>query len=126
MIDRYVVDFPKTFSGAMLVAVEPKMQRINKDDPKSAMEQSKDKNGVSQWLVSLSVAILNPDNPKTKRENIDATVTSAEKPYEKLCGTHVIIDGLKVGIMTQTRGGFSVFYSADGIRPAPAPRAAAA
>lgn len=118
MPNRYAVDFPKTFSGAMLVAVQPKMQPVNRDDPKGAQVQAKDKNGVNQWTVSLSVEIKSPDNPKARHENIDVTVATAEKPYERLRGMDVIVEGLELGIMAQAKSGYSVFYTATNIRPA--------
>ena len=117
MIDRYVVDFDKTFGGAMLLGVEPKMSRVNRDDRNSPMEQSKDKDGVLRWTVTLAVAVKSFDN--TKYENIPVTITSPNKPYGAIQpGSFVIVEGLEMGIMVQTRGGFSVFYSAENIRPA--------
>lgn len=117
MIDRYVVDFEKTFGGAMLLGVEPKMARSDKNDPKSPMEQAKDKDGVLKWTVTLAVAVKSFDN--TKYENIAITIARPDKPYAALPpGTFVVVEGLEMGIMVQARGGFSVFYSADNIRPA--------
>lgn len=116
MIDRYVVDFAKTFGGAMLLGVEPKMQRSDKNDPKSPMEQARDKDGVLKWTVTLAVQTKSFEN--TKFENIPITMISPNKPYGAVQpGTPVTVEGLELGIMPQTRGGFSVFYSAENIRP---------
>ena len=116
MIDRYALNFEKTFNGAMLVAIEPKMSRKDKNDPKSPMEQAKDKDGVNKWSVTLTVAVKSFDN--TKYENISITIAAPNKPYAAIApGTFVVVDGLEMGIMVQSRGGFSVFYSAENIRP---------
>src|SRR6266700_6356049 len=121
MIDRYVVDFNKTFGGAMLLGIEAKMQRSDKNDQKSPMEQARDKDGVLKWTVSLAVQTKNFEN--TKFETIPITVTSPNKPYGAIQpGSPVTVEGLELGIMAQSRGGFSVFYSAEAIRPLQPPR----
>jgi hypothetical protein len=61
-IDRYVVDFDKTFGGAMLREIEPKMTRSNKNDPNSPMVQAHDKEGVPRWTITLSVETKSFDN----------------------------------------------------------------
>src|SRR2546425_2267733 len=109
MIDRYVVDFNKTFGGAMLLGVEPKMQRSDKNDPKSPMEQARDRDGVPKWTITLAVSTKSFDNMKF--ETMPITVTSPNKPYGAIPqGTQVTVEGLELGIMAQSRGGFSVFY----------------
>lgn len=125
MPNRYAIDVPHTFSGAMLVAVQPKLQPVNRDNPQGPMEQAKDKEGVNQWTVSLSMEVKTPDNPKARHENLDVTVSAPEMLYQKLRGLDVIVEGLEMGIMAQQRGGFSVFYSAKHIRPAQPVKASA-
>jgi hypothetical protein len=116
MIDRYVVDFAKSFGGAMLLGVEAKMTRADKNDPKSSMEQARDKDGVLKWTVTLAVQTKSFEN--TKFENIPISVIAPYKPYGAIApGSPVTVEGLELGIMAQTRGGFSVFYSAENIRP---------
>lgn len=116
MIDRYVVDFGKTFGGAMLLGVEAKMQREDKNDAKSPQVQAKDNNGVLKWTATIAVQTKSFEN--TKFENIPITVTSPNKPYGAIpIGSPVIVEGLELGIMPQARGGYSVFYSAETIRP---------
>jgi hypothetical protein len=115
MIDRYAIQFEKTFGGAMLLGVEPKMTRADRNDPKSAMEQARDKDGVLKWTVTLAVQTKSFEN--TKFENIPITITSPNKPCGAMPpGSPVAVEGLELGIMPQTRGGFSVFYSAEAIR----------
>lgn len=122
-IDRYVVNFGKTFGGAMLLGIEPKMQRSDKNDPKSPMEQARDKDGLPKWTVTLAVQTKSFEN--TKFETISVTIVSPNRPYEALPpGSAVTVEGLELGIMPQTRGGFSVFYSAEAIRPLQPARAA--
>jgi hypothetical protein len=122
-IDRYVVDFNKTFGGAMLLGIEPKQQRSDKTDSKSPMEHARDKDGVPKWTVSLAVQTKNFEN--TKFETVQITVTSPNKPYGAIPpGSPVTVEGLELGIMAQSRGGFSVFYSAQTIRPLQPARAA--
>jgi hypothetical protein len=124
MIDKYVIDFNRTFGGAMLLLVEEKMQREHKDDPKSNMVQAQD-NGVLKWTITLAVQTKLRD--KSKLENIQVTIVSPNKPYEAIPpGTAVTCEGLEVGIMPQQRGGFSVFYSCEAIRPLQPPRIASA
>lgn len=116
MIDRYAIDFNKTFGGAMLLGVEPKYTRADKNDAKSQQVQARDKDGVLKWTVTLAVQTKSFEN--TKFENIPITVTSPNKPYEAILpGTPVTVENLELGIMPQQRGGFSVFYSAEAIRP---------
>ena len=116
MIDRYAINFDKTFGGAMLLGVEPKMQRADKNDAKSQQVQARDKDGTLKWTVTLAVQTKSFEN--TKFENIPITVTSPNKPYEAIPpGTPVTVENLELGIMPQQRGGFSTFYSAEAIRP---------
>jgi hypothetical protein len=124
MIDRYVVDFAKTFGGAMLLGVEPKMTRADKDDPKSDQVQARDKEGLLKWTISLAVQVKSFDN--TKFETIPITVSSQSKPFGAIpLGAAVTVEGLELGIMPRDRGGFSVFYSAASIRPLQTVRASA-
>lgn len=116
MPDRWIADFDKSVEGAMLLNVEPKMTRADKNDSRSDQVQAKDKDGVPKWTVTLAVQTKNFEN--TKFENIPITITSREKPYGGIVpGTPVTVEGLVVGFMAQARGGYSVFYSAEAIRP---------
>jgi hypothetical protein len=120
LIDRYVIDFVKTFGAAMLTGVDPKMQRVDKDDPKSAVEQARDKEGVLKWTVTVTVQTKSFDNTKTTYVNLPITVTSPARPCGAILpGSGVVVEGLEMGIMPQARdkGGFSVFYSAEVVRP---------
>ncbi len=116
MIDRYSINFDKTVGSAMLLGVEAKMTRADKQNPKSEQVQARDKDGVPKWTVTLAVQTKSFEN--TKFENIPITVTSPNKPYEAIPpGTQVTVENMELGIMPQQRGGFSVFYSAEAIRP---------
>ena len=117
MIDRYAIDFDKTFGSAMLLGLEPKMTRADKQNPKSEQVQARDKDGTPKWSCILVVQVKNQfDN--VKYENIAVTIVSPNKPYEAIPpGTPVTAEDTWVGIMTQARGGFSAFYSAEAIRP---------
>jgi hypothetical protein len=116
MIDRWIVDFEKSVVGAMLLNVEPKLQRANKEDASSPQVQARDKEGVPKWTITLAIATKAFE--QTKYENISITITSREKPYGGIVpGTPVTVEGLSVGFMPQARGGMSVFYSAEAIRP---------
>ncbi|HJT55285.1 MAG TPA: hypothetical protein VJ761_02230 [Ktedonobacteraceae bacterium] len=123
MLDRVFIDSDKTFTSAMVRAVEPKMQRSDKDNPNSPMEQAKDKDGVLKWTVVLSTERQSAGG-KSKYEDIPVTITSLTKPALE-SGRMVSIEGLEMGIMVQTRGGFSVFFSAQAIKPVHASRVAA-
>src|SRR6266702_4829794 len=117
MVDRWIVDFDKSVEGAMLLSVEPKMQRSDKNNAKSPQVQARDKDDVPKWTITLALQTKSFEN--TKFENISITITSREKPYGGIQpGTPVTVEGLAVGFMAQARGGFSVFYSAEAIRPA--------
>src|SRR5450759_4806318 len=116
MIDRWIVDFDKSVVGSMLLSVEPKMTRVDKNNPKSDQIQARDKDDVPRWTVTLAVQTKSFEN--TKFDNVSITITSREKPYGAIQpGTPVTVEGLSVGFMAQARGGFSVFYSAEAIRP---------
>lgn len=115
-MDRYSINFEKTCGSAMLLGVEAKMQRSDKNNPQSAMVQARDKDGVPKWTVTLAVQTKNFEN--TKFETIQVSIVSPNKPYEAIPpGTPVVAEGMELGIMPQQRGGFSVFYSAEAIRP---------
>lgn len=125
MIDRVVVDFDKTFGKGIFLGVEPKMTRADKTDPKSVQEQARDKNGVLKWTATIAVRVQSFEN--AKMENIAVAILSPQKPYERLpVGSSVMVDGLEMGIMKQDRGGFSIFFSGENIRPAAVERVAAA
>lgn len=100
----------------MLLAVEAKLQRENKADPKSKMVQAHDAEGVAKWSITLAVATKNFE--QTKFENIQVTITSPNKPYGAIPpGTPVTCENLVVGLMPGSKGGFTTFYTADAIRP---------
>jgi hypothetical protein len=125
MIDRYVVDFAKTFGGAMLLGIEPKMARADKTDSKSAQVQAHDRDGVPKWTVTLAVQTKSFDNMKF--ETISITVTSPNKPYGAIPpGSPVTVEKFELGVMPRERGGYSLFYSAEAIRPLQPARVAAA
>ena len=117
MIDHVVVDFQKTFgSKGIYLGLQPKMTREDKANPKSKMVQATDKDGVLKWTVSI--AVKTQAFEKTKNENIEVTIGSSQEPYKAIPeGTPVIIENLVAGFMKQERGGYSIFWSAENIRP---------
>ena len=122
-IDRVVVNFEKTFGKGIFLGVEPKMTRADKTDPKSKQVQAHDADGVLRWTATIAVKLQAFET--AKMENIAVTINSPQKPYERLpVGTSVIVDGLAMGLMKQERTGYSTFFSAENIRPAPQERAA--
>ena len=125
-MDRFAINFDETFPVAMLIGVVPKMTRADKQNPKSGQVQARDANGTFKWSCILAVQVKgNFDN--VKYENIQITVVSPNKPYEAIPpGTPVTAEDTWVGIMTQARGGFTVFYSAEAIRPLQPPRLSSA
>ncbi len=123
MIKNAFVDFARTFGKGRLVAIEPKMVRANREDQKSPMVQASDGNGNLKWTVNVSVPVKMFET--VKHENIEVTIHSPKKPYEAIpLGHEVIIEGLEMGILKQDRGGFSTYFTAENIRPAPQERAA--
>ncbi len=93
------------------------MTRVDKNNPKSDQVQARDKDDVPKWTVTLAVQTKSFEN--TKFDNVSITITSREKPYGAIQpGTPVTVEGLALGFMVNTRGGLSVFYSAESIRPA--------
>lgn len=116
MIDRWIVDFEKSVVGSMLLSVEPKMTRVDKNNPKSDQVQARDKDDVPKWTVTLAVQTKSFEN--SKFDNVSITITSREKPYGAIQpGTPVTVEGLALGFMVNARGGLSVYYSAEAIRP---------
>src|SRR6266566_1213060 len=102
--------------------MEPKMKRSDRADPKSPMVQGDDGNGKLQWTATI--AVKSQISETAKMENIAVTILSPQKPYERLpIGTTVIVDGLVMGTMGKDKGGYSNFFSAENIRPAPQERA---
>lgn len=116
MPGRWMINFEKSVEGAMLLNVEPKMTRSDKNDPRSDQVQARDKDNVPKWTVILAIATK--EFEQTKFDNTPITITSREKPCGGIMpGTPVTVEGLTVGFMPQARGGFSVFYTAEAIRP---------
>lgn len=124
MPSRYILNVEETFGKEVrLQGVDPKMERINRDDPNSQTEQAKDKEGVLKWLVTVSAKMTAFDN--AKYENVPITITSPTKPLgDVLPGTLVAVDTLEMGIMGKDKGGYTVFYSADAVRLQQSPRVA--
>jgi type III secretory pathway component EscR len=119
MIKRYVLDFEETFVNATLLKIEPKMERSNRDDPKSPMEHAHDKDGVPKYTAFLSVETKNFE--KTQFDNITVTVTSQEKLDEVMpTNVYVTLEELEMGVMKNERSGFTIYYSARAIKPLPA------
>jgi hypothetical protein len=122
-IDRVVVDFEQTFGKGIFLGIEPKMSRENKADPKSKQVQARDAEGILRWTATI--AVKPQAFEAAKMENIAVTINSPQKPYERMpVGALVIVERLEMGIMRQDRGGYSTFFSAVNIRPAPQERVA--
>jgi len=99
------------------------MTRANREDPKSPMVQAHDGNGNLKWTASISVPIKAFE--QVKHTNIEVTINAPKKPYEAIpLGSAVIVEGMEVGIMKADKTGFSTFFSAENIKPAPPERAA--
>jgi hypothetical protein len=124
MINRVIVDFVKTYGKAMLISIEPKMTRTDRNNPKSPQVQATDDSGLLKWTVTVSVPVQGFE--KVKQENIEITVNAPNRPYNAIpLGHYVIVEGLEMGIMKAEKMGFSVFFSAENIKPAPPERATA-
>jgi hypothetical protein len=123
VLNNFFMDFPRTCGTGIFLGVEPKMVRSNREDQKSPMVQANDGNGKQKWVATVMVKVLRFE--QAKKENMEITVLSAQKPYAALpIGSPVVVEGLEVGILKQDRGGFSIFYSCENIRPATQERAA--
>jgi hypothetical protein len=117
MLDKYPIDYPKTYNGAILQAVEPKMELQDKDNQQKPAEQAKDKNGVLKWLIYLNLEVKSTG--KKKFENITITFTSPNKPFGAIpLNSPVIIESLQLGTMLRKEGGYNLYYSAESISPA--------
>ncbi len=118
MIDRVVVDYVKTFGQpGIFLGIEAKMTREDRTDPKSKQVQASEKNGGGlKWTATVALKVKTFE--KEKIENLSITLTSPTQPCANVSvGQTVVIEGLEMGIMKQDRGGFSVFFSAAGVRP---------
>jgi len=117
MIDRVVVDFVKTFGRpGIFMGVEPKMERLDRNDPNSEQVQSRDKNGGGlKWTAT--VALKYQANGREKKEILSITLLSPSAPCTNIHeGQTVMVEGLEMGVMPQEKG-FSQFWSAAAIRP---------
>jgi hypothetical protein len=115
MIDRVVVDFVKTFGRpGIFLAVEPKMERADRNDQNSQQVQARDKNGGGlKWTATVAVAVKSFD--RDKYENLSITLTSPTPPCANIAtGAPCMIDGLVQGLMAGNKN--PQFWSADGIR----------
>jgi hypothetical protein len=123
MINSVYVDFVKTWGKGILVAIEPKMTRSNREDPKSPMVQAHDGNGNLKWSANISVPVKVFET--VKHVNIEVTINAPKKPYEAIpLGSAVIVEGLEMGIMKADKTGYSTFFSSENIKQAPPERAA--
>ena len=123
-INRVIVDFVKTWGKGMLISIEPKMTRADRNNPKSPQVQASDDNGNLKWTVTVSVPVQGFD--RTKQENIEITINAPNRPYAAIpLGSMVIVEGLELGIMKAEKPGFPpTFWSAENIRPAAPERVA--
>ncbi len=122
MINNVFVDFPRTFGKGILVAIEPKMTRSNREDPRSPMVQANDGNGNLKWAVNISVPVK--VFGQTKHTNIEVAINAPKKPYEAIpLGSAIIVEGMEMGIMKADKTGYSTFFSAENIKLAPPERA---
>jgi hypothetical protein len=115
MIDRIVVDFAKTFGRpGVFLAVEPKMERADRNDPSSQQVQARDKNGGGlKWTCTVAVAVKSFD--RDRYENLSITLTSPTQPCANIApGAPVMIEGLVQGLMAGNKN--PQFWSADGVR----------
>jgi hypothetical protein len=117
MLDRVVVDFVKTFGRpGLLLAVEPKMVRVDKDDPESEQVHGSDDQGNLKWSVTIAVPVK--AYAREKFVNLTITVASRSQPCANVPpGQTVIAESLEMGIMKQEKSGYAVFFSAAAIRP---------
>jgi hypothetical protein len=123
LINSVYVDFVKTWGKGILIAIEPKMTRANREDPKSPMVQASDGNGNLKWIAAVSVPTKMFEI--TKHVGIEVTLNAPKKPYEAIpIGSNIIVEGMQMGIMKAEKTGFSTFFSAENIKPAPPERPA--
>jgi hypothetical protein len=121
MINRVIVDFVRTYGKGMLISIEPKMTRADRNNPKSPQVQASDDNGL-KWTVTVSVPVQSFD--RIKQENIEVTINAPNRPYNAIpLGHMVIVEGLEMGIMKADKTGYGVYFSAENIKPAPPERA---
>ena len=117
MINSVYVDFVKTWGKGILIAVEPKMTRANREDPKSPMVQASDGNGNLKWTAAISVPTKMFEI--TKHVGIEVTINAPKRPYEAVpIGSNIIVEGMEMGIMKADKTGYSTFFSAENIKPA--------
>ena len=117
IIDRVVVDFVKTFGRpGIFLAVEPKMERADRNDPNSQQVQARDKNGGGlKWTVTVAVVVKSFD--REKYENLSITLTSPTQPCAHMQpGQSVVIENLEQGLMVQN-GRVTQFWSATALKP---------
>src|SRR5258708_16158228 len=76
MIDRVVVDFAKTFGRpGIFLAVEPKMERADRNDKNSQQVQARDKNGGGlKWTATVAVAVKMFGREKNENLSIKRTI----------------------------------------------------
>jgi hypothetical protein len=121
LINSVYVDFVKTWGKGILIAIEPKMTRANREDPKSPMVQASDGNGNLKWTVAISVPTKMFET--VKHVGIEVTINAPKRPYEAVpIGSHIIVEGMQMGIMKADKTGYSTFFSAENIKPAPPER----
>ena len=99
------------------------MTRANREDPKSPMVQANDGNGNLKWTVAISVPTKVFEI--TKHVGIEVTINAPKRPYEAIpIGSSIIVEGMEMGIMKADKTGYSTFFSAENIKPAPPERPA--
>ena len=117
MLTRVVVDFVKTFGRpGIMLSIEPKMVRKDKDNPKSEQVQGSDDEGNLRWVVTVAVPVQAYD--REKFENLAITVVSKTQPCTNVApGQSVMVENLEMGVMKSEKGGYAEFFSASAIRP---------
>jgi hypothetical protein len=123
LINSVYVDFVKTWGKGILIAIEPKLTRANREDPRSPMVQASDGNGNLKWTAAISVPTKMFEI--IKHVGIEVTLNAPKRPYEAIpIGSNIIVEGMQMGIMKADKTGYSTFFSAENIKPAPPERPA--
>jgi hypothetical protein len=98
-----------------MLSVEPKLVRIDRDDPESEMVQGCDDQGNLRWTVTIAVPVRG--YARERFENLSTTVASPTPPCANMPpGVALVPDALEMGTMKSDKTSYTQYFSASAIR----------
>lgn len=105
---------PETFAALLIMSAEPREEFV-KGAPRGERQPQKiNRDGVPVWRVAVAATTW-----RGRSEMLNVTVAAPGNPMDDIStGSPVTFDGLMFGVSPKQNGGYSVWFSAERVRPA--------